>query len=405
MHTTTPVSAECFVSWRSGDITHRDWRHFLKLNLWRDFLPGDLSERMLEQDDALVEVEFAPGDALPPGASAQRRDLSRAAVEEAFQRRRVHGPFGGRFYPRGVLARVSGAGTVYSQELHPFRVLRVGADRVEVDLGHPLGGFALTVGGRISEHLTSKEERGGSCHDIVAELAASGPGMQCPPESDGVDFEQADNFSREDSAADTIFYAQPRMVHHVDDQARQFINRAYRRFIQPGDRVLDLMSSWVSHLEGSAPPSKVTGLGMNRQELKANAQLNEFLVHDLNRDPQLPWGDAEFDVAICTVSVEYLVAPYIVFAEVARVLRPGGRFIVTFSDRWFPPKAIRLWTRLHPFERMGLVLDYFRRSGLFTELGTESWIGWPRPEGDKYYGKLLNSDPVFAVWGVRPRGN
>lgn len=405
MHTTKLASAECFVSWRSSDATHRDWRHFPKLNLWRDFLPDNLGERMQDHKGALVEIGVAPGDAIPVSGSPQRPDLPRAAVVEAFHRRHLHGPFGGRFYPRGVLARVSGAGTVYSQEHHPFRVLSVDADRVGVDLGHPLGGYDLTVGGRISAHLTSKEERGGSCHDIVAELTEGGPGMQCPLKSGRVDFEQEDNFVREDLAADEIFYAQPRMVHHIDSQARQFINRVYSRFIQPGDRVLDLMSSWVSHLDGIAPPAKITGLGMNQQELQANAQLDNFLVHDLNREPHLPWEEAEFEVAICTVSVEYLVDPYTVFAEVARVLRPGGRFVVTFSDRWFPPKAIRLWSRLHPFERMGLVLDYFRCSGAFTELGTESWVGWLRPEDDKYYGKLLNSDPVFAVWGERRDGN
>lgn len=401
MQTTTSASAECFVSWRSGDTVHRDWRYFPKLNLWRDFLPDNLGERMQTQRGVLAEVAVAPGDAGSLNRSPQRRNLPRAAVEQTFQRRRLHGPFAGRFYPRGVLAPVSGAGTIYSQELHPFRVLRVDTDRVEIDLGHPLRGHALIVGGRINEHLTSKEERGGSCHDVVAELTESGPGMQCPPTSGGVDFEQADNFMREDDD-DKIFYAQPRLIHHVDSQAQRFINGLYRRFIQPGDRVLDLMSSWVSHLDGVAPLAKTTGLGMNRQELEVNTQLNDFLVHDLNREPHLPWGDAEFDVAICTVSVEYLVEPYTVFAEVARVLRPGGRFIVTFSDRWFPPKVIRLWSRLHPYERMGLVLDYFRRGGAFTDLRTESWVGWLRPEDDKYYGKMLNSDPVFAVWGERP---
>lgn len=403
MQTTTPASAECFVSWRSGDANHRDWRYFPKLNLWRDFLPGDLGERLQHADGALAEVDIEPAGAVSLDGSPQRLELPRTAVAEAFQRRRLHGPFTGRFYPRGVLAPVNGAGTVYSQELHPFRVLRVDADRVGVDLGHPLGGQPLTVGGRISERLTNKEERGGSCHDVVAELTGNGPGMQCPPESGRVDFQQTDNFVREDSAADEDFYAQPRMVHHVDSQTRKFINCLYRRFIEPGARILDLMSSWVSHLDGIERPATITGLGMNRHELAANTQLDDLLVHDLNRDPLLPWGDAEFDVAVCTVSVEYLVEPYAVFAEVARVLRPGGRFIVTFSDRWFPPKAIRLWSRLHPFERMGLVLDYFRSGGRFTELGTESWVGWLRPEDDKYYGKLLNSDPVYAVWGERAR--
>ena len=83
------------------------------------------------------------------------------------------------------------------------------------------------------------------------------------------------------------------------------------------------------------------------------------------------------------------------------MLKPGGRCIFTFSDRWFPPKVIRLWTELHPFERMGLVLEYFRRTGQFGELATESWRGWPRPEDDKYYPQRRTADPVFAVSGQR----
>lgn len=80
-------------------------------------------------------------------------------------------------------------------------------------------------------------------------------------------------------------------------------------------------------------------------------------------------------MVICSVSVEYLVRPLEVFAEVGRVLKPGGRFIITFSDRWFPSKVIQLWTELHPFERMALVLEYFRRSGQFSDLATESRRG------------------------------
>jgi SAM-dependent methyltransferase len=322
-------------------------------------------------------------------------------VVNAFHRRHLHGPYDGRFYPRGVLSQISGAGALFSQDRHPFRVLRLEPDRVEVDLGHPLGGTPLTVGGRVSEQRDSKEERGGSCNDVLADLVESGPGMQCPPVGGRVDFEQADAFAREDAAPDDAFYDRPRMVQHIDGRARACINQAYRKAIEPGDRVLDLMSSWVSHLDGTAPQIRVTGLGMNEEELKANARLDDSLVQDLNREPRLPWSDGEFDVAVCTVSVEYLTRPHEVFAEVARVLRPGGRFVVTFSDRWFPPKVIRLWTLLHPFERMGLVLDYFRRSGQFGELETESWTGWPRPEDDKYYRVMLNSDPVFVVRGAR----
>jgi SAM-dependent methyltransferase len=183
--------------------------------------------------------------------------------------------------------------------------------------------------------------------------------------------------------------------------ARAIINRLYRRSIAPHARVLDLMSSWVSHLDGVADSIAVSGLGMNAAELAGNPRLADYVVQDLNHDPRLPYTDGSFDVVVCSVSVEYLVSPFDVFTEVARVLKPGGWCIVTFSDRWFPPKVIRLWTELHPFERIGLVLEYFRTSGHFAGLATESWRGWPRPRDDKYYPRRGTADPVFAVSGQR----
>ncbi|MDP2108139.1 MAG: methyltransferase domain-containing protein, partial [Rhodocyclaceae bacterium] len=124
------------------------------------------------------------------------------------------------------------------------------------------------------------------------------------------------------------------------------------------------------------------------------------IVHDLNTAPELPCASGRFDLVLCALSVEYLIRPVEVFREVARVLKPGGIFLVTFSERWFPPKAITLWGELHPFERMGLALDYFRRSGDFVDLATESLRGLPRPPDDKYYRMTKLADPIYAVWGT-----
>ena len=104
---------------------------------------------------------------------------------------------------------------------------------------------------------------------------------------------------------------------------------------------------------------------------------------------------------LANVSAETQAAIIEVFKEIARVLKPGAPFALTFSDRWFPPKAIELWSELHPFERLGLVLQYFQHAGAYGDLGTESVQGLPRPEDDKYAGQILQSDPVFAVWGRR----
>jgi SAM-dependent methyltransferase len=163
-------------------------------------------------------------------------------------------------------------------------------------------------------------------------------------------------------------------------------------------RVLDLMSSWVSHLPDAPADLAVTGLGMNAAELAANERLKARVVHDLNADPRLPFADAAFDLVICTASVEYLIRPQTVFTEVRRVLRPGGHFVVTFSDRWFPSKAIRVWSELHPYERLGLVLWLLRETG-HTELHSETLRGLRRPEDDPHSGERDYSDPLFAVWG------
>ncbi len=61
---------------------------------------------------------------------------------------------------------------------------------------------------------------------------------------------------------------------------------------------------------------------MNRAELERNPQATETVVHDLNADPQLPFGDDSFDAAVCCVSVDYLVQPMAVFRDLARVVRP-----------------------------------------------------------------------------------
>jgi SAM-dependent methyltransferase len=132
-----------------------------------------------------------------------------------------------------------------------------------------------------------------------------------------------------------------------------------------------------------------------------NTRMSERVVHDLNLTPSLPFESESFDAVVCTVSVEYLIDPLAVFAEVARVLRKDGYFIVTFSNRWFPTKAIRIWKDLHEFERMGLVMEYFMRSGGFTNLQTYSFRGLPRPHDDKYFPDLVYSDPVYAVWGQK----
>jgi SAM-dependent methyltransferase len=171
-------------------------------------------------------------------------------------------------------------------------------------------------------------------------------------------------FDRIDESADALFYEEPRFVVHIDEATIARLTAWYAEVLAPGADVLDLMSSWVSHLPEAAllPLGRLVGLGMNAAELAANPRLAAFDVCDLNAEPRLPYADASFDAALCAVSIQYLVRPVEVFREVARVLRPGGRVAIATSHRCFPTKAIRGFHLLPPRERLAAIALYLERA-------------------------------------------
>lgn len=174
-------------------------------------------------------------------------------------------------------------------------------------------------------------------------------------------------FERFDPRPDEHFYAQPRLVTHIDDATIEALTAAYRDLIAPGARVLDLMSSWISHLPPEVPYARIAGLGLNSAELEANPRLTDHIVHNLNATPTLPYEDAAFDAVVNAVSVQYLVRPVDVFREVARVLAPGGLHVVAISHRMFAEKAIALWQSISMEDRVRLVGAYFALAGSWDE--------------------------------------
>jgi len=194
-------------------------------------------------------------------------------------------------------------------------------------------------------------------------------------------------FDRADAAADAAFYGWPRLVTHIDEGAIAAVGALYEELALDGS-VLDLMSSWVSHF--TARPARLTVLGMNADELDANPMAHARVVHDLNVDPRLPFDDDSFDAAVCCVSVDYLVHPVEVFRDLARVVRPGGPFVCTFSNRCFPTKAIRGWLLMTDQEHCELVAEYFRRAG-----------GWDTPIASLRTPLTQPGDPLYAVWAYR----
>jgi SAM-dependent methyltransferase len=173
-------------------------------------------------------------------------------------------------------------------------------------------------------------------------------------------------FDRIDETPDARFYVQPRLVAHIDPETIAALADYYREVLPADADVLDLMSSWISHLPHEVSYGRVAGLGMNAVELDHNTRLTERVVHDLNAEPSLPWPDAHFDAVLNAVSIQYLVRPVEVFAEIARVLRPGGLSIVAMSHRCFPTKAIRAFHAMGRDARFDLVTHYHEATGGFA---------------------------------------
>ncbi len=194
-------------------------------------------------------------------------------------------------------------------------------------------------------------------------------------------------FDRQDPSEDADFYAAPRFVTHIDDGAIRAVTELYDELAVPEGRVLDLMSSWVSHLS-RRPAGGLVVLGMNDDELRANPLATSRVLQDLNQEPALPFVDASFDAVTCCVSVDYLTRPVEVLREVGRVLKLGSPTVITFSNRCFPTKAITIWHQLDDRGHMRLVESYLEETGNFVNV--RSLDRSPR---------RMFSDPLYAVVG------
>jgi len=195
-------------------------------------------------------------------------------------------------------------------------------------------------------------------------------------------------FERVDPSADEGFYADPRFVAHIDQATIEALTAFYQEFIPQNSRVLDLMSSWISHLPEDLPLARASGLGMNAAELERNEQLSDWCVHNLNTDPRLPYAPRSFDRVIIAVSIQYLVRPLEVMASARDVLEPGGEICIAMSHRLFPTKAIAVFQQASPDDRVRLASYYLQHNGFEAiEMHNRS------PQG---------ADPLWLVTGSTP---
>ena len=196
-------------------------------------------------------------------------------------------------------------------------------------------------------------------------------------------------YAREDESGDDEFYGFPRKVVHIDDGAIAALGRLYAEVLPVGGRLLDLMSSWRSHLPYGLE-AEVVGLGLNAEEMADNPQLARHVVHDVNDETApLPFEDETFDGAMCAVSIQYVTRPVRVFREVRRILKVDAPFVVSFSNRCFPTKAVAVWLNTTDAHHVELVQAYFEAGG-----------GWAKPVAENR-SPGPDGDPLFTVWARR----
>ncbi|ACB96290.1 class I SAM-dependent methyltransferase [Beijerinckia indica] len=194
-------------------------------------------------------------------------------------------------------------------------------------------------------------------------------------------------FIKPDETPDEAFYAVPRFVTHIDGGAIAAVTELYREIVPHDAQILDLMSSWISHLPPEGKYAQVIGHGMNAMELKANPRLTRSFVQNLNTNPLLPLETQSLDAAMICVSIQYLQKPVIVLREVLRVLRPQAPLIITFSNRCFPTKAVTVWQALEDEAHLDLLALYLQRAG-FASIESRTLCKGGR-----------GADPLWAVIG------
>jgi SAM-dependent methyltransferase len=188
------------------------------------------------------------------------------------------------------------------------------------------------------------------------------------------------------------------LAHQIDAAAIAAVTALYREILPPGGAILDLMSGWVSHLPPEIPYSRVVGVGLNARELAENPFLDEWLVQDLNCDPNLPFAAAEFDGAAICVAVQHLRRPCEVIREAGRVLKPGAPLIVTFSNRCVPTPAIGCWCLLDDADHLCMIAQHFVQAGNWGDIRCVDRT--PPGGGDPLYaviGRSLGVAPAMAA--------
>ena len=206
---------------------------------------------------------------------------------------------------------------------------------------------------------------------------------------------------KSDNSDDEIFYQQPRFVHHLSDSFRTRLTNLYSEYLLKHYIILDLMSSWVSHLPPNIRYKKVIGHGMNQAELSSNERLDRFFVQNLNKKQNMPIEDSSVDVGLIVAGWQYLQYPEKVSLELSRVIKSDSLLIISFTNRAFWTKAPNIWTYSSEEKRIEYVTSVLTSNGWRIEK-----ILNEKTQDKKLFGFYSSeSDPFFSVIARNNKSN
>lgn len=382
------TSIDFKLEWKSAFATHTDNYFIAKVDLNSDKLPGDLAKELID---------------LKVGESCSHTYPAIAILEEDYSNDNVihfdsslfnqnfkgqnSPPILYRFYPSAIA--FEGLKTD-PKNYTPFRIISINDENIVADTNHPLAQYYLTLTALKSEEYDYPELNDKRRKNIGKLITSRGPGMQAP-------FEYGDSVFFNTYP----FEAKNKQISpktNIDSTASEQIKQLYSNLLPKYSKVLELNSDEDSFLSEDLKTGFLAGVGTNETNLSANSRLDTYQVQNLNENTVLSFVDNSFDHAICTLSIETLTNPIAILKEVARIVASGGKLIITFTDNAPASHAILLWGQLHPFERVQLVVEYLRLTGLFTDLNTHTQRGYPRTAEDKKLSDKPISDSVFAIW-------
>ena len=395
------IDASAAIHWQTRDCCFSDWRFLPNINLWRDYLPFEIESQLQGQSlGAVVKHSYQAGELV----ESYQKSLIRNVGVKQFQPEQTTllpiTPQTGRFYPKDFFSAVDG---IYQGNKFPCRLIQADSATMTIDLNHPLADKPLDVEFRIERIKKSLAERGGRCNDIPSLLCDYGPGMQAKLEGCETELCHQQTFSRIDETDDSAFFSTASLTPFWDRSALSIVSSLYDDLLTDGMHVVDLMAGAHSPLQNcKVKLSSLSCAGLNRQELKANPICTQCDQINVNHFDALSiYQNAQFDAVLIHAAIEYVTQPAHLMSQIARILKPGGRIIISFSNRSVAAKAVQIWHELHEFERPALVLEYLQKTDAFTRLNSFSMRGLFRPEDDKLADKLPYSDPVYAVWAER----